>query len=380
MNWFARPMFLVFFVITLSALAGSCHQSSSASSAEHRNVVDGISPEVETLSAIDRDYAKLERSYQITAPQGKTLTDFLEEGRVAWLYLSENNAEEWSVENWTLSRKLLDIQSRWYRVSADGTVIVTDHGFRQNGGRIADGFILDVFDLKLKQPLPRVESESNSLLDVVISPNRGLIATADGVLNRFPPQWDREGNVILWNLRSGQRLASLPCENSVVHIAISAAGSKLAFKTRNGSIYAYDISEKRLDRQIFQFSNTDPEPPPVGGSLAFSRDARLLAEGSVHELNIWDLQSGRVLKKLAVPCAETSISPNNKAVLCRNYKTNVMTPGERPEDYTPRLYDVSTGKLVFSFAGYAAARFASDGAAVATIKTDRSGADIFVIR
>ena len=97
-----------------------------------------------------------------------------------------------------------------------------------------------------------------------------------------------EGGVAVWDLRSGNRLATLTEADARVAPAFDPSGRLVAVAGRDNSAHVYQIDTAGETRRLAHLE-------PVT-SLAFSPDGRRVATGSADDsIRVWDLESGESL-------------------------------------------------------------------------------------
>ena len=149
--------------------------------------------------------------------------------------------------------------------------------FSNNGGLLAAGANNDtsIWNLQEKRRVSVLHHRS-SVLDVDISPNGKLLATAAG------------GSVQIWTI-AGSLVRTFSGTTGVDHVTFSPDGQRLATADLDRSIRLWDLATGR------EISSLKGHTDDVT-AIAFSPDGRRLASGSLDRtVRLWDVQSGREL-------------------------------------------------------------------------------------
>ncbi len=123
-----------------------------------------------------------------------------------------------------------------------------------------------------------------------------LALSSDG---RFVASSDRDGQVIVWNRQTGDRLQNLVVEiegtNTTEYarsLAFNPDASVLAIGLSNGMIFLLDTQNGSQIASLAEHSDAVT-------ALAFSTDGSLLISGSYdRSLRVWDIETGEVLRLL----------------------------------------------------------------------------------
>jgi WD40 repeat protein len=135
----------------------------------------------------------------------------------------------------------------------------------------------------------RREVAGDGLACVAFSPDGRLLAAGCGVFNLGPSS--RERSCLLWDARTGKEVMSLPGENTVLGLAFSPDGRRIAL-SRFGAVDLWDLAGRRLVRTFsgrFGFRY----------QVAFTNDGGRLIGGSDQEHTlVWDVETGAVIQTL----------------------------------------------------------------------------------
>ena len=169
-----------------------------------------------------------------------------------------------------------------------------------------------------------------------------------------------DGNLYLWNVRTGEKLKALTegTEN-IFSIAFCPDGKTLVSGNAGNTIRLWDIGSGN------NIATLDGHADWVF-SVAVSRDGKTLASGSKDKtIRIWDTNTKRELKSLIGHkhiVWSVAISPDGK------------TLASGSEDNTIRLWDIATGEQLTTITGHTASvkcvTFSPDGTKVASSTDD----------
>jgi WD40 repeat protein len=233
------------------------------------------------------------------------------------------------------------------------------------------------------------------------SPEGSRVATAGGAFNHETEQY--EGEVFVWSVSSGDRIAALQLEQCVRSLAFSPDGSTLIAGTSpdeggggsvlilNGStgerLQSLKLHDSRIhsiafapDGQSIWTASDDRRVLHAdlnGGALllhdqhvanysfwtvSFSPDRRRVCG----QASLWDAETGEILLKLDNQHSEVvTFSPDGNRLLTAN-----------PWDPLVRLWNVADGTLVRTFEGHASGiwsvAFSPDGRRILTGSEDRT--------
>jgi WD40 repeat protein len=202
----------------------------------------------------------------------------------------------------------------------------------------------------LGEPL-RGHDESSLVNCVTFSPDGALLATASD-----------DGTVRLWDVGSGEHLATLEHPAFVQSVAFSPDGHILASSGGNGTVQLWDVETGQLIATLRQHSDTV-------WKVVFSPDGQTLATGSSDRtIVLWDLNTHRPRGEPLVGhlgwVTGIDFSPDGRTLASTSNTESTI-----------RLWDVATGDLVDEFVtrrplGFPAVVFSPDGGSLVTSGLD----------
>jgi WD40 repeat protein/DNA-binding SARP family transcriptional activator len=189
------------------------------------------------------------------------------------------------------------------------------------------------------------------VVNVVFGPGGQLLASAGD-----------DGQIILWNVRSGQALHRFSSQTGDVvsyAIAFSPDGLLLAGSGAENTVRIYDVASGE-ERAVLR-GHSD-----MVAAAAFSPDGiRLVTAGTDTVAKIWDVASGRETASLVNHSSlvwDATFSPDGTQVLTASF------------DGTARVWDAASGRELFALAGHEiavlSAAFSPDGSQIATTGDD----------
>jgi WD40 repeat protein len=237
---------------------------------------------------------------------------------------------------------------RW--IAQEGPAAFTLHFLAGGRGLITgnDAFWEDgvkVWDVSGTQK-PRTVPETSAIICLAVSPGGKLLATSQGY------------SVRLVDVATGKELRQLAGANAG-QVAFSSDGKLLATGGTDGEgVRLWDIASGKQLRVLKGYEY---------GALAFSPDGKALAAaGFLKAVSIWDVTTGKKVKRLAVESADVpcvAFSPDGKFLAC----------GGRPDIW---LWEVGTGKLLARLKGHGdwvrCLAFSPDGKTLASAGEDRT--------
>ena len=251
--------------------------------------------------------------------------------------------------------------------------------------------VIDASNTQSLQRLATLTGHTNRVTDLAFSADGSYIASTG---------WDKK--IRLWDLSSMQEVASFPIAEADLNvIAFSPDGSLLA-----SAEAIWDVSSGERINVL----NTRPVAP---GHIAFSPDGTQLAVAGFHQsIEIWDVNSGSVLRTIDIPAEAVGFfninySTDGKSLAAGGAQNGTVTfldvdTGQvtasfehgnasdihdvaiSPDghllasggtDYAARIWDIATGEVLFKLHlgnGIYSLAFSPDGALLATAGCDRT--------
>ena len=198
--------------------------------------------------------------------------------------------------------------------------------------------------------------------EVAVQVQMGLVALSPDA--RTLAALDREGVLRLWDAATGRERARWQGhpKQYPVHVMFSPDGKTLASASvRDETVKLWDVATQQ-PRGSFQTGAGFPV------SLAYSRDGKMLAVGTIHNtVKLWDLATSKERFAFSVGgewihILSVAFSPDSKLLAAGTALGIVM------------LWDVQTGQLRASFKGHTAVvgslAFSPDGKTLATASSD----------
>ncbi|MEG4575479.1 serine/threonine-protein kinase [Microcoleus sp. N3A4] len=179
---------------------------------------------------------------------------------------------------------------------------------------------------RLVRTLNSVHSKK-SVKTLAVSPDNSILASGGG-----------DNNVILWDLKTGRRMRTIPAHKAVVNaIAFSSDGQTLASGSDDKTVRLWNVKTGSRLRTLSGHA---------GGvnAIALSRDGQTLASGSDDKtVRLWNLGTGEVRR---------IITGHGGAVNAVAFSPNGKSVASASTDNTIRLSNVQDGKGTRTFKGH----------------------------
>src|SRR5262249_36208805 len=137
----------------------------------------------------------------------------------------------------------------------------------------------------------------------------------------------KDNAVILWDTVTGKELRRFTGHKEYcVTLAFAPDGKTLAAGAADGTVRVWDAA---TGKELHHFGKG-------GWQLTYSPDSKLLAAGQTKGIALWDLATGKSVRRLEgyqAVAAEIAFSPDG-----------TLLAAALPEDRTIRLWEVATGK------------------------------------
>jgi uncharacterized protein (TIGR03067 family) len=205
------------------------------------------------------------------------------------------------------------------------------------GGR-ADHLGVKLWDLSAGKEKAALKGHTGPVVSVAFSPDGKTLATAGG---QFAPNGQPgAGEVKLWEVATGQRRAALKGRGKeplgvVWSVAFSPDSKTLACGDVFGHVVLWDVRSGKRTATL-QRPKRGGEEDRINSAyaVAFSPDGKTLAAGTVNGGKLWDVQSGKPVGTPVWPSASVwsvAFSPDGKTMASAGSR-RVIGPGDRMED------------------------------------------------
>lgn len=183
---------------------------------------------------------------------------------------------------------------------------------------------------------------------------KGIEGPPEGVYSiSFGPDGQTIGSSYgqIWNLHSGKALTLGAPGDNIFSIAFSPDGSLIA----SGS-GRYADKMTLWDAETGNPIRVFKSDARTGNVTQFSRDGKTLMSAGPDFVQLWSIESGRVMRTIRPGCGEYGLSAyrNGASVLV------VTDCGEEGADHTIEILDADTGRLVKQFDGHSSAIWSID--------------------
>lgn len=282
----------------------------------------------------------------ILSPDSRSAIAGYADGIVRWWDLSTGEVTKtWTGSDRNPIEKLL--------VTPDGQYLASLHD--REGGEPDAIQIWDMNSGKVQRTLT-----GNSAM--AIAPDGQLLATGNS---------DRDG-VELWELRSGNRKATLPLEDGLYDLAFSPDGQLLITADIHQGILWNWATQKQLKtlqypldiplKHGFRCIAIDPDNTTLATAL-FGYDG--------NAVGLWDLQTGELLKELSI--GDTNIKLNCSLFFDVSGQRLALAGGYIDDEESVVMWNVQTGKRLFFPEATRVAAFSPDGQTFVTGSYDPNG-------
>ncbi|MBI1918277.1 MAG: WD40 repeat domain-containing protein [Planctomycetes bacterium] len=148
--------------------------------------------------------------------------------------------------------------------------------------------VLLLWDAKTREVIRQLEGHTEPIYAVVFSPDGNLLASGGGHGNR-------DTNIRLWNVGTGKLVGTLVGHKDPIRCLtlsrdgkLLASGSSMVFGDK--AAFLWEVASKKLLRRLPVTS--------LVGTLAISPDDKILAAGGVGDIQLWELTTGKPLRRL----------------------------------------------------------------------------------
>ena len=192
-----------------------------------------------------------------------------------------------------------------------------------------------------------LEGHTDGVAAVSFSPDGSLLASGSS-----------DGTILLWDMRSRERVATLGHTDGVAAVSFSPDGSLLASGSSDGTILLWDM---RSRERVATLGHTDGV-----AAVSFSPDGSLLASGSSDgTILLWDMRSRERVATLGVAILER----HTDGVAAVSFSPDGSLLASGLGDRTVLLWDVATREQVATLGHrlwVAAVSFSPDGTLLAS--------------
>jgi WD40 repeat protein len=229
------------------------------------------------------------------SPDGAVVVVAGDRGLYAW-QTSTGQSPAWLKPDYLVKKALF---------TPDGKTLLTLKEDRQRGRDRQTRWVIEPLEVGTGRALGRVEITRDDLGYSQFSRDgRTLIGREQG------------GKVTAWDAATGQRLCQL-LEVPGGPPAVSADGKLLAFFAVTGELCLYELPGGRLLHKL----PLGPLGPGLPIGLVFAPDGRTLAACGRQSLLLWDVATGKLLRRVEDCRGHTAFSPDGKFLACGDWDT-----------------------------------------------------------
>jgi WD40 repeat protein/transcriptional regulator with XRE-family HTH domain len=212
-----------------------------------------------------------------------------------------------------------------------------------------------IWSVKDGQLLWTLLGHTDNVGDAAFSPNGTRLATAS---------WDRQ--VIVWDITTGQELFALAGHSSIVNsVAFSPDGVRVITSGDDKTTRVWNVSSSR---EVLTLVNGPAIKAQEGARLAYSPEGTGLAVAAAYSdptAKIWDMTTGKLL---------FSLTGHTDAVNFITYNTDGTQIATTSRDGTAKVWDALSGREVLTLSGHddwvMGVAFSPDGSRLATAGFD----------
>jgi len=228
--------------------------------------------------------------------------------------------------------RIWDTENGHELLTIKNNVVGRSVAFSPNGKRVICGFAdsnaIKIWDVDGGKVLSTLSGHKNAVFSVAYSPDGKHIVSGS---------WDK--TIKIWDAENGRELRTLSGHaDGVNSVAYSPDGKHIVSGSRDKTIKIWDAETGRELRTLSGHAD-------IVSSVAYSPDGKHIVSGSRDKtIKIWDAENGRELRTLSghtYGISSVAYSPDGKHIVSSSY-----------EDYTTRLWDISTGKEIAQFIAF----------------------------
>jgi WD40 repeat protein len=218
------------------------------------------------------------------------------------------------------------------------TVAITPDGKHAVTG--STGGAVCVWEIATGKLIRQFEKHTATVYDAAVTPQGDRVLTGG-----------RSGIGRLWNLSTGEELMQLPGHRSWIRtVAVSPDGKRALTGCYDRVMRLWDLERAKMIREF-------PSHDEWVWEIAFAPSGRMAAGVSGTRVQLWDLESGKLVRTLICADAGTGtsvdISPDGRLAISGSHDGKV------------RLWNVDTGELLQTYTGHRdwvrVVRFLPDG-------------------